>query len=142
PLRDFYHGYKVIDKTADELVEKIYFTKPGTTSYFNFEKVSKRTYLDIATVNTAIYLEVQDDVITVAHVSAGGVAPVPLYLKNTSSCLQRKRLPLDDETLREVDHIIQSEISPISDVRGSAEYKRMLLRQLFLAHFVELFETT
>jgi xanthine dehydrogenase small subunit len=30
---------------------------------------------------------------------------------------------------------VQAEIAPISDARGTAEYKRMLLRQLILAHF-------
>jgi xanthine dehydrogenase small subunit len=34
---------------------------------------------------------------------------------------------------------MQAEVSPISDVRGTEEYKRLLLRQLFTAHFVELF---
>ena len=32
-----------------------------------------------------------------------------------------------------------SEISPISDARGSAEYKKLLLRQLLFAHFIKLF---
>ena len=32
-----------------------------------------------------------------------------------------------------------TEISPISDARGSAEYKRLLLRQLIYAHFLKLF---
>jgi xanthine dehydrogenase iron-sulfur cluster and FAD-binding subunit A len=31
--------------------------------------------------------------------------------------------------------IINTEIQPISDARGTAEYKRLLLRQLFIAHF-------
>jgi xanthine dehydrogenase small subunit len=34
---------------------------------------------------------------------------------------------------------LQEEISPISDVRGSSEYKRLLLRQLFFCHFLKLF---
>ena len=138
PLRDFYQGYKSIAKTGDEVVEKIYFTKPDHTSVFNFEKVSKRTFLDIATVNTAIQLRMEGNEILEAHVSAGGVAPVPLYLKNTSSCLMGKNLPFDEETEHEINHILQAEISPISDVRGSASYKRLLLQQLFRAHFIEL----
>jgi xanthine dehydrogenase small subunit len=32
-----------------------------------------------------------------------------------------------------------SEINPISDVRGSAEYRREALRRLILAHFIKLF---
>ena len=73
-----------------------------------------------------------------AHVSAGGVAPIPLYLRKTSKFLLGKEI--SDETISEANEILQTEISPISDVRGSADYKRLLLRQLFTAHFVELFD--
>ncbi|MFL6373746.1 MAG: hypothetical protein ACJ73D_03665, partial [Pyrinomonadaceae bacterium] len=45
----------------------------------------------------------------------------------------------DPLTLTAANEIMQTEISPISDVRGTADYKRLLLRQLFRAHFVELF---
>jgi xanthine dehydrogenase small subunit len=73
-----------------------------------------------------------------AHVAAGGVAPIPLYLKETSDFLKGQMV--NRETIADANEIMQAEISPISDVRGSAEYKRLLLRQLFRAHFVELFE--
>jgi xanthine dehydrogenase small subunit len=78
-----------------------------------------------------------EHVIVEAHVSAGGVAPIPLYLKETSAFLQGKQI--NPENIAAANEIMQQEISPISDVRGTADYKRLLLRQLFRAHFVELF---
>jgi len=152
-LRDLYLGYKQLAKRDDEIITTIRFRKPGTGFRFNFEKVCKRTYLDIATVNTAISLTVSpgsEDVsepralggglthITKAHLAAGGVAPIPLYLAKTSEFLRGKEL--NAETIAEANEIMQSEISPISDVRGTEKYKRLLLRQLFRAHFVELFD--
>jgi xanthine dehydrogenase small subunit len=50
-----------------------------------------------------------------------------------------KKIPFDPDTIHELDFILQEEVSPISDVRGSEDYKRLLLRQLFHAHFIELF---
>ena len=117
-------------------VKTVRFKKAGRR--FNFEKVCKRTYLDIATVNTAISIEEREGFIVEAHAAAGGVSPIPLYLSKTSRFLQGKE-PVAG-TVSEACEILESEISPISDVRGSAEYKRLLLRQLFIAHFVELFE--
>lgn len=134
-LKDFYLGYKTLAKSEEEIITKIRFRKSFT--HFNFEKVSKRTYLDIASVNTALSLKVSGDLIEQANVSAGGVAPVPLYLRKTSEFLREREIGA--ETISEANEILQSEISPISDVRGSKEYKRLLLRQLFTAHFVELF---
>lgn len=134
-LKDFYLGYKQLAKTPDEFITKIRFRKDFT--HFNFEKVSKRTYLDIATVNTAIGLKVADNLIENAHVSAGGVFATPLYLPETSRFLRGQEI--SDATISQAAEILQTEISPISDVRGSKEYKRLLARQLFTAHFAELF---
>ncbi len=136
PLRELYLGYKQLAKTEDEFITKIRFHKIFT--HFNFEKVCKRTYLDIASVNTAISLKVENDLILEAHVSAGGVAPIPLYLRKTSEFLRGKET--NEATINEANKILQTEINPISDVRGSADYKRLLARQLFTAHFVELFD--
>lgn len=134
-LKDFYLGYKKMDKAEDEMITKIRFRKDFT--HFNFEKVCKRTYLDIASVNTAIGLKVSDNKIENAHVSIGGVFATPLYLRKTSEFLSGKEI--NETTIGQANEILQTEISPISDVRGTAEYKRLLARQLFKAHFVELF---
>jgi xanthine dehydrogenase iron-sulfur cluster and FAD-binding subunit A len=199
PLRKLFIDYKKLAKTDNEFIKTIRFRKPGGNFYFNFEKVCKRTYLDIASVNTAIAVTVEstpgpgwippalkaeggrmkdegggrkdegagmkdeggrmndeasdsdssfilhpssfaevEHRITSAHIAAGGVAPIPLYLKETSDFLRGQMV--NAETIADANEIMQAEISPISDVRGSADYKRMLLRQLFLGHFVEMFD--
>ncbi|CAN5368775.1 xanthine dehydrogenase small subunit [soil metagenome] len=144
-LKDLFLGYKQLAKSPDEMITAIRFKKPTGDFRFNFEKVCKRTYLDIATVNTAISLQSVPPAvaggltqIVVAHVAAGGIAPIPFYLKETSAFLTGKIVT--EETIAEANEIMQSEISPISDVRGTEQYKRLLLRQLFTAHFVELFD--
>ncbi len=136
-LKDLYKGYKQLDKSADELVTAVRFGVPDKNTSFHFEKVSKRTHLDIASVNSAIRLEMDGDTIREAHVSAGGVAPIPKYLTNTSAFLAGKTI--SNDTVRAAIKVMNEEIAPISDARGTAEYKRLLLRQLFFAHFMELF---
>lgn len=136
-LKKFYKGYKSLVKKKNEIVEKVSFQIPSKNSFFNFEKISKRTYLDIASVNSSIYLEFKSGKISNIHISAGGVAPIPLYLNNTCNYLRNKTI--DTETIRNAAEISLKEISPISDARGSAEYKSLLLRQLLFAHFIKLF---
>lgn len=133
PLEKFYLGYKTLDKAPDEILETISFPAPTERQVFSFEKVCKRTYLDIASVNSALLLETSGGRIVQARLSAGGVAPVPLFLEKTAEFLAGKMLSA--ETLEAAADLAQTEISPISDVRGSAEYKRLLLRQLLRAHF-------
>jgi xanthine dehydrogenase small subunit len=134
-LPDLYLGYKKLAKAADEQVIEISFPAPMAGDFFHFEKVAKRTHLDIASVNSAAWLRVENGVIEVARVSAGGVGPVPLLLARTSEFLQGRELTA--ETVTAANEVMQSEISPISDVRGTSEYKRLLLRQLLWAHFLE-----
>ena len=138
-LKDFYKGYKTLDKTADEIVTKIRFQQPEGDYHFNFEKVCKRTHLDIATVNSAIFLKTEKNVVIEAHCAVGGVAAIPLYLKKTSDFFKNK--PVTEGVFLEANAVMQAEINPISDVRGSADYKRLLAKQLLLAHFYVLFDS-
>jgi xanthine dehydrogenase small subunit len=134
PLRQLYKGYKTLDKQPDEHLESISFELPGNNTAFNFEKVSKRTNLDIASVNSAICLTLQDDIIQDVRIAAGGVAPVPKLLEKTNAFLKGKSL--NETTIDQAIAVAQTDITPISDARGTADYKRLLLGQLIKAHFI------
>lgn len=84
-LQDFYPGYKQVAKRPDEWITHIGFPPPGPTQHFSYEKVGKRRYLDIASVDTASSITLAGDRMAAARLTAGGVAPVPLLLGNTIS---------------------------------------------------------
>nr|VFJ75296.1 MAG: xanthine dehydrogenase small subunit [Candidatus Kentron sp. FW] len=136
-LKDFFKGYRKTDRRDDELLEEIRFPVHGADVLFNFENISKRAHLDIASVNCAIQITMNNGIMERIHLSAGGVAPIPLYLARASGHLTGREP--NAESVREAAAIAQSESSPISDVRGSAEYKRLLLMQLIHTHFITLF---
>jgi xanthine dehydrogenase small subunit len=146
-LSEFYLGYKQLDLKPGEILTAILVhgwhplgpraSRPlpsGPVDFVDFEKVSKRRTLDIATVNTAVRLRITD-VIEEAGLAAGGVAPIPLALTETSRVVVGR--PLGRETLALAVATAQEEISPISDIRGSADYKRLLVRNLLVAHFTK-----
>ncbi len=138
PLRQFYLGYKRMDQRPGEILVEVQIPRDVEGCRIHFEKVSKRRTLDIASVNSAICLRSNDDgTIESAAVAVGGVAPVPLFLEKTSRFLEGKSCR--PETVLQAVEIAMTEISPISDVRGSADYKRLLTRQLIIAHFTTLF---
>lgn len=136
-LSDFYLDYKKLIKTNAEYIKEVLIQVPKGELKYSFEKVSKRTYLDIASVNSAMLIEVDGNKIINIFISAGGVAPVPKLLKETNQYLIGKDISID--TIDSALAVMQNEISPISDVRGSAEYKKILLGQLVKAHFLKLF---
>lgn len=141
PLKDFYTGYKQTLRKPNEVVTEIFFTLPDSTVHFNFEKVCKRMTLDIASVNTACSLRLSPDgTIERIHLSAGGIAPFPKYFSKTVAWLNGKKPSFDN--FQQALKIMDDEIAPISDARGSSAYKRLLLRQLVIAHFLKFFGPT
>lgn len=137
PLANFYLGYKQLDLKEQERIHNVRIALSASREV-HFEKISKRTYLDIATVNSAIGITATDDgLIEAVTISAGGVAPTPITLPKTAAFLAGKQLT--SALILEATKVLDTELAPIDDVRGSAAYKRLALRQLFLAHFLCLF---
>jgi xanthine dehydrogenase small subunit len=140
PLRDSFLAYKKTALQEGEWISAIRFPLLKDNEAIFFEKVCKRRNLDIASVNTALFLRKEAAGILEAGLSAGGLGPVPLFLPKASAWLKGKTASA--EILPELLEIVQSEISPISDVRGSEAYKRMLINQqikaLMMKHFPEI----
>jgi xanthine dehydrogenase small subunit len=136
PLRELYTGYKQLAKDPAELVEAVVVPKPGPQARVSYEKVSRRRHLDIASVNSTMVANVEGDTLSAVSISAGGVGPTMLLLRATAAALEGR--PLDARAVTEALRLAQTEIAPISDVRGSAAYKRLLLRQLIAAHLDRL----
>jgi len=136
PVREFFVAYKQTALRTAELIEAADFEYPAGL-LFSFEKVSKRQHLDIASVNSALSIVVGDGVIQRCHLAFGGVAPIPFYCEQVGGYLTGKRLTA--EVVVEAGKRAQQAVQPISDLRGSAAYKRLLVRQLVYAHFLKLF---
>jgi xanthine dehydrogenase small subunit len=137
PLERLFRGYKSLDLSEGEIIESFEIRPCAAEEKFNFEKIAKRRTLDIAAVNTAMRIRTSEGFIAEARISAGGVAPVPLFLERSSAWLAGK--PVSAETAREAARLAMDECCPIGDVRGSAEYRRRLLGRLVIAHFIRFF---
>ncbi|NBB80670.1 MAG: 2Fe-2S iron-sulfur cluster binding domain-containing protein [Verrucomicrobia bacterium] len=140
PLREFYLGYKRLNKKPEEIVASISFPSFSEPTVVNWEKVSKRAWLDIATVNAACKLRVEDGRFAEVHLALGGVAATPLYLSEASRALEGE--PLAASSIHACIDVAMGEFTPMGDVRGSADYKRLLARQLLLVHFEKLYPET
>ena len=134
PLAQFYRGYKQLDLLPGEILATISFAPPA--GQLHFEKVAHRDYLDIASVNSALLLQRDGQDIIRARFAAGGVAPMPLRLPAVEQALQGAVLTPDHAL--QVAELAAAHVTPISDIRGSARYKRLLLRQQLLAALLAL----
>jgi CO/xanthine dehydrogenase FAD-binding subunit len=74
-----------------------------------------------------------------ARIAAGGVAPTPLLLTKAMAALEGQPFPPKGQTVFRVTEAAMAEVSPIGDVRGSAEYRRKMTGRLIEANFLTLF---
>lgn len=133
PLRKFFHGYKKTEIKAGEWIQSISIPL-GEYNFIHFEKVSKRKEVDISSVNSALALKVKAGVIQKAQIACGGVGATTLYMPETSRFLEGKEM--SEETFIKAFSIIETEATPIGDVRGSAEYRKAVLQNLLMKHYL------
>ncbi len=135
-LADFFLGYKKTALDGDGIIETILL--PAAPRAFSFEKAARRERLDIAAVNTALSLAVDSGgAMRGVIVSAGGVGPVPLLLRKAAAALEGRKPSA--HAFREAMEAARAEVAPISDVRGSAEFRKRVLGRLLAAHALRLF---
>ena len=132
-VREFYHGYKQTENKTDEWVASISIPL-GEYDFIHFEKVSKRKEVDISAVNSAIALKISDGIIKKASIACGGVGPTTLFMPETSHYLEEKSMT--EETFLGAYEIIGREASPIGDVRGSADYRKAVMQNLLMKHYL------
>jgi carbon-monoxide dehydrogenase medium subunit len=86
--------------------------------------------MDIALVGVAVALSFDNrtKVCSKARVAFGAVAPTPVRAKKTEGKLVGKKI--EEFSLESVGETAAEEVTPISDVRGSANYRREMVKEL------------
>lgn len=115
PIENYFLGYRSTALKKGELVTAVEFDIPMKGDSIYLYKTSQRKDLDISAVNGAIRLGKE------VRVALGGLAPIPCRLLSVEKLLEKG---LKDEALQKM----QEEIKPISDVRGSGAFRRLLAK--------------
>ena len=135
-IERFYLGYKKLDLGPDELIVGVETPLPAPTDTLRLAKISRRLDMDISTFTAAALVAVDAaGKVTRARVAYGGVGPVVLRLRSVEAHLVGR--PLDEETLATAGDLASAAITPISDVRGSATYRRTLGRNILARLFAK-----
>ena len=136
PADAFVQGYRKTGCRPDELIAAVVLPRPSAASRVRTYKVSKRRDLDIATVSAAFRVDLNEhgmvDDITLAY---GGMAECTKRSVSAEKFLKGKLW--DRQQIEEARHLIDTDFNPISDVRGSAEFRRVAARNLLLKFWSE-----
>jgi xanthine dehydrogenase small subunit len=132
PIDAFYLGYKELDLAEDELIVGVEVPLPESGERLQVEKVSKRRDMDISTVTSALWWRLANDGVTVAaaRFAMGGVGPTVVRCRRAEALAIGR--PASEETFAAAGRAARDEVSPITDVRGDATYRRQLVENLFL----------
>lgn len=126
-LDQFFRGPGETVLAPEELITSLVF---HSASFYQsaYIKFSLRQAMAISVANCGVLLQGTDPFRT-ARVGFGALAPVPLRAARTEAFLCGK-MPVES-VFAEAAAIAQSELQPISDLRGSREYRVMLADALF-----------
>jgi xanthine dehydrogenase small subunit len=134
PLEDFFLAYGKQDRRPGEFVEKVVVRKPEAGTYFRCYKISKRFDQDISAVLGAFELELAGGRVRHVRVCYGGMAATPKRARALEEALLGR--PWTEATVEAALPALDADLAPISDMRASKEYRRLvaqnLLRKLHL----------
>jgi xanthine dehydrogenase iron-sulfur cluster and FAD-binding subunit A len=128
PLQDFFVGVRQTALEADEMLVDISFPAMANYQIGTFAKLGLRRAQAVSIVNVAVVLSMLADTVTQARITLGSVAPTIVRAENAERFLSGK--VLTGEVLARAGTLAAQIISPISDVRGSAEYRRYMAETL------------
>ena len=128
PFTDFFTGVHRTVLAPDEILLEIFVPAPGPRSGGNYLRHTPRRELDIAVVGVATQITLSNGVCSKARIALAAVAPVPLRARAAEQALEGK--PVTAEAIERAAELAVGVARPISDQRGSADYRRHLVRVL------------
>jgi len=127
PLSEFFTGYRQTVLKENEIMTAVIVPR-ALAGRCEFHKVSKRREMDISTVSACFRVDVNaTGIVTTARLAYGGVAATPARALKTEAALVGKKL----EATVEILELLESEFTPLTDLRGTAAYRKSLIRGLF-----------
>jgi len=122
PVRDFFKGVKKTSLKKGELVLRVEIPPPPHSAKMAFLKKQRIKGHDLATINIAGVSSRDDGVL---RICIGACSETPLLLEGTDKVFQNESNV--EKLIQKISAIAMSSITPIDDVRSSAEYRRDMI---------------
>ena len=127
---DFFTGYRATALRPGELLVAVEIPALAPEARTGAYKVSRRREMDISAVSACYRLDMDGDRILDARVAHGGVAATPVRLPAVEAHLRGARWT--DDVAHEAAVLAAESVRPMDDLRGSAAFRRTLVRNLLL----------
>jgi carbon-monoxide dehydrogenase medium subunit len=128
PVEKFFEGVHKTALAPDELLVEFVVAAPGPRSGGSYLRHTPRRELDIAVVGVASQVTLTNGVCTKARIVLAAVATTPVRAPAAERALEGQ--PLTPERIEQAATLAVEAARPISDQRGSAEFRTHLVRVL------------
>ena len=125
PMADFFTGVRRTVLAPDELLVELIVPAPGPRSGGQYLRHTPRRELDIAVVGVASQITLSDGVCRKARIALAAVAPTPIRATAAERALEGQ--PLTAQQIARAAQLAVEAARPISDQRGSADFRRHLV---------------
>ena len=126
PLNEFYTGVRKTVMQADEMLVDISFPALKKSQRGTFIKLALRRAQSISLVNASIILNLKADTVQSASITLGAVTPIIAHAEEAEKFLAKKKL--NKKNIAQAAELAMQAAHPIDDVRGSAVYRREMVR--------------
>ena len=127
-IEDFCTGVRQNALDSDEILVSLHFPAPVANSGANYIRFIPRNEMDIAVAGAGVSVVLDNGDIKEARVSLASVAPTPLFVQEAGDAIAGK--PANDETVRIASGIARDAARPITDMRGTIEFRQHLCEVL------------
>ena len=128
PVEDVCTGPRQTSIDSNELLVSLYFPNPGDGFGANYIRFIPRNEMDIAVAGAGVSVKISDGKFVDGRVCLASVAPKPILVEGSSKALIGQ--PVSDEAIQKAAEAARDAASPISDMRGTAEYRKHLCEVL------------
>lgn len=125
-LSDFYTGVRRTILESDEMIVDIFFPALSLNQKSAFIKFALRRAQAISLVNVTVICELIDSKVKNAKITLGAVAPTIIRATEAENYLLDKEL--SEDVILNAAKLAQKAAKPITDVRGSASYRKTMAK--------------
>jgi CO/xanthine dehydrogenase FAD-binding subunit len=124
PVDEFFTGPGETVLKAEELLTEIRCDLPPEERIFGFEKAGTRPAMECSVVTVGVAFTPRDGMLRDVRVAFGSLAPIPQRGRATEALMEGQELT--PELIELASRSAEQEVRPISDLRGSESYRRVL----------------